>query len=68
MSCDYCWPGNCCGGENCQERPHPPPRADVIRALIRMSSAARERGHYSADRLDAGWLDAAVEMLGEEAE
>jgi hypothetical protein len=33
-----------------------------------MSSAARERGHYSADRLDAGWLDAAVEMLGEEAE
>ena len=19
MSCDYCWPGNCCGGPNCKD-------------------------------------------------
>lgn len=21
MSCDYCWPGNCCGGLNCMRAP-----------------------------------------------
>ena len=21
MSCDYCWPGNCVGGPNCQRPP-----------------------------------------------
>ena len=21
MSCDYCWPGNCCGGSNCRAAP-----------------------------------------------
>lgn len=27
MSCDYCWPGNCCGGPNCRdaEEPKAPP-------------------------------------------
>ena len=23
MSCDYCWPGNCCGGPNCLNKREP---------------------------------------------
>jgi hypothetical protein len=67
MSCNYCWPGNCCGGPNCQSKPPLPPRADVIRALGRMAASTRELGHYSACRLDAGWIEAAVEMLCNDA-
>jgi len=37
--------------------------ASILRALRRMSSNAEERGHHSLDRLDAKWIDAAIDLI-----
>ena len=37
MSCDYCWPGNCCGGPNCKDATPP------------ATSPARPPERYDAD-------------------
>ena len=31
MSCNYCWPGNCCGGPNClSKKPSAAPDIDIV--------------------------------------
>ena len=71
MSCDYCWPGNCCGGPNCLARHVAEATPEQIVAFLTGGKMGIvERLHTIRDHLRTGavgqrevweeWLDEAA--------
>ena len=51
MSCNYCWPGNCCGGPNClSKKPSAAPDIEAVLARVRDADWDNEATISLSDR------------------